>query len=141
MRLLWVLLSLFLASPARAQTTVRVTPLNQQAIVQVPCGSAVASCILKASPGNFYGVYADCTAACWVMVFNRTTVPSNGSTTAGTASGNMRECFDVASGSSKSLTYQYPVAYDTGITVVISSTACDSLTLSSVGFISGAVGP
>lgn len=104
------------------------------------CGSAVSSCVLKASAGNFYGAYAECTSACWLMVFNATSAPSNGSTTAGTGSGNLVDCIDISAGSSKSITYPtYPKAYSVGITVAISSTACATLTLSTVGFVSGSV--
>jgi len=104
------------------------------------CGSAVSSCVLKASAGNLYGVYAECTSACWLMVFNATSLPANGATTAGNASGNLVECIDVAAGSSRSLTYPvFPRALTVGITVAISSTACATLTASTVGFVSGTV--
>jgi hypothetical protein len=107
----------------------------------VVCGSAVSSCVLKGSAGNLYSVYADCTAACWLMVFDRTTAPTNGATTAGVASGNMVECISIAAGSVGSISYGKgpPAVYDTGITAVISSTACATLTLSTVGFVHGMV--
>lgn len=110
------------------------------ALTAVTCGSAASSCVLKASAGSFYGVYAECTAACWLMVFNATSAPSNGATTAGVASGNLVECVDIAAASSKSLNYPtFPRAFSVGITAVISSTACATLTLSTVGFVSGSV--
>lgn len=116
------------------------TASSSLAVTGVTCGSAVSSCVLKASAGNFYGVYAECTSACWLMVFNATSAPSNGATTAGTASGNLVECIDVAANSSKSLNYPtFPRAYSVGITAAISSTACATLTLSTVGFVSGTV--
>lgn len=104
------------------------------------CGSAASSCVLKASAGNFYGAYAECTSACWLMVFNATSAPSNGATTAGIASGNLVECIDIAAAGSKSVNYPtFPRPFSVGITVAISSTACATLTLSTVGFISGTV--
>lgn len=116
------------------------TSSSSLALTTVTCGSAVSSCVLKASAGNFYGTYANCTSACWVMVFNATSLPINGATTAGSASGNLVECFEVAAGQSKSLAYNtYPRAFSVGITVAISSTACATLTASTVGFISGGV--
>lgn len=120
---------------ASPQGTVRI-------VTQNTCGSAVSSCVLKNTPGNLFTVYAECTAACWLMVFNSVAAPSNGSTTAGpgNTSGNMVECFDIAAGGSKSLSYMpYASAYSVGITAAISSTACATLTLSTVGFISGSV--
>lgn len=110
------------------------------ALTGVTCGSAVSSCVLKNAAGNFYGVYAECTSACWLMVFNSTSAPSNGATTAGTASGNLVECVDVAANSVRSVTYPVlPANYSVGITAAISSTACATLTLSTVGFIRGTV--
>ncbi len=107
---------------------------------KVVCGSAVSSCVLKNATGNLYGVYADCTAACWLMVFNATSAPSNGATTAGVSSGNMVECIDISAGSSKSLSYNvFPANYTVGITAAISSTACATLTLATTGFVSGLV--
>lgn len=117
--------------------TTGVTGDADFALSQTVCGSAASSCVIRAAPANFYGVYANCTSACWVMVFNRTTAPTNGATTAGTASGNVSDCFEVAAGSSKSLFYLLPIAYSVGVTVAISSTACATLTLSTVGFIKG----
>jgi hypothetical protein len=103
------------------------------------CGSAVSSCVISAAPGKLYSVYANCTAVCWLMVFNAVAAPGAGATTAGKASGNLVECIPIAAGGAGSVTYpiEFPVQFSTGITAVISSTACASLTLSTVGFIHG----
>lgn len=115
-------------------------PAGEKSLTGNSCGSAVSSCVLKASAGNFFGAYAECTSACWLMVFNATSAPSNGSTTAGIGSGNLVECLDISANGSKSITYPtFPRAFSVGITAVISSTACGTLTLSTVGFISGTV--
>jgi hypothetical protein len=136
----WFFLALsLLCGEAEAQSSVQLVPPGQT-LTHTVCGSAVSSCVLKSTPGNLYGVYADCSAACWLMLFNSTAAPSNGSTTAGIAANNMFDCIDIQAGSSKSLSYAvYPIALSTGITVAISSTACDTLTLSAVGFIHGSV--
>lgn len=117
------------------------TALAAGGLTPVVCGSAVSSCVLKASAGNLYSAYAECTAACWLMVFNSTSAPSNGSTTAGVASGNMVECIDISAGSSKSIAFagMPPEVYSVGITAAISSTACATLTLSTVAFVKGSV--
>lgn len=109
-------------------------------VAPVVCGSAVSSCVLKASAGNLYAVYADCTAACWLMVFNATSAPANGATTAGIAASNMTECVPIAAGGVGGVAYSvFPAIYTTGMTATISSTACATLTLSTVGFIHGLV--
>lgn len=116
------------------------TANSASALTDVVCGSAVSSCIFKASSGNLYGAYAECTSACWLMIFNAVSAPSNGATTAGKASGNLVDCIDISAGSSKSITYPtFPINYSVGITAAISSTACATLTLSTVGFVHGTV--
>lgn len=117
------------------------TTLAVGGLTPVVCGSAVSSCVFKAGAGNLYSAYAECTAACWLMIFNSTTAPSNGATTAGVASGNMVECVDVAAASSKSISFSGmpPEVYSVGITAAISSTACATLTLSTVAFVKGSV--
>jgi hypothetical protein len=127
---------LLLVTPVRAQV---VNP-GGGPLVDSVCGSAVSSCLLKGSPGVFYGVYASCSAACWLMVFNSTTVPSAGATTAGKASGNMTECISILAGSAASIAYPFnPIPMSTGVMAVISSTGCATMTLSTVGFVHGTV--
>ncbi len=145
--MLRVLLILFLLAPLAVQAQ----PLNNVAIAgsaspglgitPVVGGSAASSQVLKATPGNLYSVYAECSAACWLMVFNSATAPSNGSTTAGTASGNMTDCIAIPSGSNGSINYAPgpPEVFSVGITAVISSTTCATLTLATTGFIHGMV--
>jgi hypothetical protein len=75
-----------------------------------------------------------------MMVFNSIAPVGAGATTAGNASGNLVECVPIAAGLSGSVSYPtFPRAFSVGITVMISSTACATLTLSTVGFVSGSV--
>lgn len=110
-------------------------------ITPVVGGSAASSQVLKASPGNLFSVYAECSAACWLMVFNSVAAPSNGATTAGSASGNLVECVPIAAGGVGSINYSPgpPAIYSVGITATISSTTCATLTLATTGFIHGLV--
>jgi hypothetical protein len=75
------------------------------------------------------------------MVFNSTSLPGNGATTAGTASGNMVECIPINAGQTGSINYAPgPVEpFSVGITAAFSSTGCASLTASAVAFIHGSV--
>lgn len=125
---------------AAVQAPIPLPTASGNATTGVTCGSAVSSCVLKASAGNLMSVYANCTAACWLMVFNSTTAPSNGATTAGQASGDLVHCIDISAGSSKSLSFAtFPGTFSVGMTAAISSTACATLTLSTVGFVHGEV--
>ena len=117
------------------------SPSASIGIAPVVAGSAVSSSVLKASGGNLYGAYATCTSACWLMIFNATSLPANGATTAGIASGNLQDCIPVAAGGFVSINYNPgpPEVFSTGITAAISSTACGTLTASTVGFIHGSI--
>ncbi|MDR3538795.1 MAG: hypothetical protein P4L71_20030 [Acetobacteraceae bacterium] len=131
-----------LSPPALAQpypTQAVPTAWAGAGIVPVVSGSAVSGVVLKASGGNLYNVQAVCTSACWLMVFNSATVPSNGSTTAGTAAGSLQDCLPIAAGGSGTILYALPEVFSIGISAAISSTACATLTLSTVGFIHGSV--
>ena len=117
-----------LAVPAVAQTP---GPLS------AVFGSAVNGGVVKASPGTLWNAHGTCSSACWVMIFNATSVPSNGSTTAGTASSNLVDCVPVAANGAFSIGNGVtPYAdFSTGLSIAISSTACATLTLSTVGFV------
>lgn len=125
------------ANPSRSAEVGSSTAAD--GIVPSIAGSAASSQIIKASPGNLYGVYATCTAACWLMVFNATTAPADGATTAGTASGNLQDCVSIPSGTTGSISYGAGPAevFSVGITAVISSTACATKTAAATGFIHG----
>lgn len=118
-------------------TTVLPTSVASAGIVPQISGSASAALIAKATAGNLYSVYAECSAACWLMVFNNNGAPADGATTAGTASGNMQECIPIAAGGSGLINYAPgpPEVFSVAITVVISSTTCATKTASTVGFI------
>lgn len=115
--------------------------VNNNNIPPVVCGSAVSSCVLKNASGFLYGVYATCTSTCWLMVFNAVAAPSNGGTTAGISSGNIQECIFIPAGGSNGINYLPgpPSTFANGITAVISSTSCGTLTLATIGFIHGVI--
>ena len=100
-------------------------------------GSASNGGVVKASSGLLHSIYATCSSACYLMVFNNTTVPGDGATTAGTSSGNLMECIPIAAGATGKIGGDgvLPTYFSAGISVAISSTACSSKTASSVGFI------
>jgi hypothetical protein len=119
----------FLIAPARAQPP-STTP--------TVCGSAVSSCVFKASQGNIIQIYVTPSASGYLMVFNRATEPTNGATTAGTAANNMTDCLAVPAGATVSMQVSMPMwQYTTGVVAAFSSTFCDTLTLSANAFIKG----
>lgn len=119
----------FPGAPARAQPP---------SAVPIVCGSAASSCVIKAAPGNIIQLYVTPSANGWLMIFNRTTAPSNGTTTAGTAANNMTDCIAVSAGTTTSMQVTTPMwQYSSGVVAAYSSTACPSLTLSATAFIKG----
>lgn len=109
-------------------------------IVPAIAGSAASGVVLKNAAGNFYSAYAMSTAKAWLMVFNATAVPSNGSTTAGIAASNLQDCIELQAGPTGygvSINYTTPEPYSTGISLALSSTACATLTLATTGYLHG----
>lgn len=118
-------------------TVITSSALATDGIAPVVSGSASSGVVVKASAGNLYGVYATCTANCWLMVFNSTTVPGDGATVAGVASGNLQDCVPIQAGTGSSINYQPGPAevFTVGISIAISSTACSSKTASTTGYV------
>lgn len=135
--------------PLNADTTVTGTISTTQGtspwivgltpLTPVVAGSAVSSSVLKNAAGNLASVYAISTVSGYLMVFNATSAPSNGATTAGVASGNMVECIGPSTQPFAHFGVGPLEAYSVGITAVFSSTGCATLTLSATAFIHGAV--
>lgn len=92
--------------------------------------------VIKGSAGNLYSfeVSADTTlsaAAWWIMIFNATTLPANGTVTPA-------KCYAIPSGAtSYSGGFNIPVNFPTGITIGVSTTGCFSLTASVHAFLTG----
>jgi hypothetical protein len=127
--------------PTGTLTPLPVAPSSTGAAGLTPVvgGSAASSQVLKASAGNLYSAYANSTVSGYLMIFNATAAPSNGSTTAGTASGNLVQCVGPSTNPFLSFDPGPPEAYSVGITAVFSSTSCATLTLSATAFFHGSV--
>lgn len=106
-------------------------------IAPAPSAPALAtSQVIKSGAGNLYSfeVSADSTlsaAAWWIMIFDATADPGNGAVTP-------RKCFGQVSGAtSAAYAFSTPIAFTTGITIVVSTTGCYTETQSAHAFISG----
>ncbi len=130
------------------QTTVGDTAGNPiSAIANVSgSGTGVGSLVLKASPGSLISLYATCTAACWLMVFNSTStagLPTSGAaTTGGTALNNLQECIPITAANGLASINYAPGPFEqfsVGITAAISSTNCFTYTTAATAFIHGTV--
>lgn len=143
-RVLAALAALLFATSALADapSSVVVTPQTGQSSAISPClaGSSAGVCILKTTAANFYGAVMTAGATpLWMEVFNATTEPADGATTAGVAAGGLQDCVIVPANTSVAISYGSgpPEFFNTGIVVVASSTACATKTKSVTAFISG----
>jgi hypothetical protein len=73
-----------------------------------------------------------------LFIFNTTSAPTNGSTTSGTASGNLVDCIGPGTNIGISYAPGPPEVFSAGIYAALSSTACGTLTLTT-GTIHGSV--
>lgn len=128
-----VRLRLILTCLALAALT-HVSSARAQVQQQFDCGPVVSSCQTTGTPIALVSAYVTpgATTPLFLMVFNSTTVPSNGAVTIGSATGNVRDCVGPFS-SSQGINYG-PLAarpYSAGVVVVASSAAsCATLALS-----------
>lgn len=86
-----------------------------QGIATVATATAQSSLVLKASPGNFYGANATSTAAGYLMLFDATSAPADGTVTP-------KKVWAVAANGSCSIAFDLPLVMAVGITLVFSST-------------------
>lgn len=108
------------------------TPSSGSGIAPVVSGSAESSHVLKASPGNLYGVAVTSGAvAGYLLVFDATSAPVDGAVTP-------KACVVVPANSTVGLSYgDIPSVYATGITAVFSSTGCFTKTASATAYFAG----
>lgn len=94
---------------------------------------AAASLVAKASPGNLYGYNVTSAASAgYVMIFNSTTVPADGTVTPAM-------CLPLAANTGADMSYTTPEYYSAGVTFVFSTTGCFTKTASATAFISANV--
>lgn len=112
---------------------------SSEALAGLSTGACTVLCsnlVLKASAGNIYSfnVSADSTlsgAAWWLVIFNATTLPADGTITPA-------KCYAFPSGTtSYSAAFPVPVGFSTGIVLGVSTTGCFNKTASVHAFLSG----
>ena len=124
------------AAPLPVTSTPSPSPLPSAGLAPVTSSSLEANHVIKASAGNLYSfeVSADSTlssAAWWIMIYNATTAPADGTVTPS-------KCYAQVSGAtSAAYAWPVPINFTTGIVVGVSTTGCFTKTASSHAFISG----
>lgn len=102
----------------------------------ISTAALASSLVVKASAGNLYSfeVAADSTlsaAAWWIMIFNATSLPSDGAVTPA-------KCYAMPLGTtSYAGAFPFPARFGTGITIGVSTNGCFTLAASVHAFISG----
>lgn len=113
-----------------AVSTPSATAAN--ATTPVATSAAAGSRIVKASPGNLYGLnVVSGASAGFVLLFNSTTVPADGAVTP-------VKCMPLAANTGIDINMRdMPSYFSTGIVAVFSTTGCFAKTISATAFISG----
>lgn len=122
--------------------TIAVVPLPSSSstagLANQQTSAAASNAVLKSSPGNLYTVTVTLGATTgWLMLFDATSLPSNGAT-----GSSLKFCSYVKSDGTAggaSFSWPTPLVFATGITAGFSSTACNSLTASATAFFYGQV--
>lgn len=135
------LVALLCAAPALAQVGGGLAPLPTSnsviGIVPVVSVAPESAHVIKPAPGNLYSIYATnlSSTAGFLVVLNRTTVPSTGAIT------GVLDCTPLPAGGFASISYgaNPPKVYSVGITALVTSAAdCFQYTTGTVtAFISG----
>lgn len=106
-------------------------------------GPNVASISPCSATCNFYGGYMTTGAtAGWIFIINAISKPADGAITVGTGAGQLQDCISIPANASVSLNDKPgpPTRFSTGVTIVLSSTTCGTLTNSATAqFIKGSV--
>lgn len=123
---------LFAAAPAYAQFL--STPLNQVEISSQTSADSVSNFVFTAPLKGLYSLTVKTAGAGYIVVFDATSLPSNGAVTSCTSAATTRPClmycFPVAGAGSTSIQWSSPVFVSSGIVAGFSSTSCDSITAS-----------
>ncbi len=114
-------------------------PAHAQAIIGSPIAgihssSAESGHILKSSAGYLYGIEATSGASIgYVMIFDSATVPADGTV-------SPMLCYQMPATSSFGVSFvQYPLIFNTGISVAFSTTGCYTKTASATAYFSAQV--
>jgi hypothetical protein len=116
---------------------VTMSPSSAVGVIPSPLAPALATAqIIKGSGGSLYSfeVSADSTlsaAAWWILIYDAAADPGNGTVAP-------RKCYAQATGvTSVAYAWTVPIAFKTGIVIVVSTTGCYTETQSAHAFISG----
>ncbi len=122
------------ASGVPVPVSVAASPASTTGLASVVSSAAENGHVLKASAGNLYGLDVSSGASAgYVLIFNSTTIPSNGAVTP-------IKAYPIAANSAIGLSWSpVPLYFSTGISVAFSTTGPFTLTLSATAFFSGEV--
>ncbi len=104
-----------------------------QALASASTTALASSLVLKASPGNLYGFNVVTGASAgYLMIFDAISAPADGSVTP-------KRVIAIAANTSVDRTFGKPIRFNTGITLVFSTTGPFTKTASATAFLAGEV--
>lgn len=122
----------FIDLTAPVPTFAQPSNLAAYGVTPVTTATAASSKLIKTGAGNLYGFEVVTGASAgYVMLFNATTLPANGTVTPFKVFGQ------VAANATVAVLFNPPIHFTTGMTIGFSTTGPFSLTASATAFISG----
>lgn len=108
-------------------------PVNPIALPAQVTSIAAASLIMKAAPGSLYSLMATSTSAGWIMLFDATSAPTDGTVTP-------KWVYPlITTNAALNMAWINPLVFTTGIVAVFSTTGPFTKTASASAFISGQI--
>ena len=125
----------FGGASANAESLVAVgnpLPVSPPALASVATSVAASSLVLKGSAGNLFSLMATATVSGWLLLFDATSAPADGTVTP-------KWAYPILAGGALNMAWLNPLVFATGVTVVFSTTGPFTKTASATAFISGQV--
>lgn len=132
----------FLAAAALCFALAWTVPSPAQSLSGLPVVVGTGqTLVVKSKPGTLLDGYVTTSAAGYLYIFNQTAAPTNGSYTAGTASGDYQDCIYLPAAGTYTFSSFGLIGenFSAGVVLAWSSTGCGTLTLASPLFLQGRV--
>ena len=122
----------FAATPTFNLGTAPTLTTQCAALNAVVTSVASSSLVMKGAPGNLMSLAVNSTGAGWLMLFDATSSPADGTV-------SPKWAYPIAAGGALNMAWLNPLAFTTGIIAVFSSTGPFTKAASATAFISGQV--
>ena len=120
------------ANPESLVSTGNPLPVSPPALAAQVTSAVASALVLKASAGSLCSLVASTTAAGWIMLFDATSAPADGTVAP-------KWAYPLSAGGALNMAWPNPLSFATGITAVFSTTGPFTKLASTTAYISGQV--